>query len=208
MAPSFSSPIAERSDESAYADGPVELIPGIWIGQEDSVHRFDIYGRQAKTVRILNVAQEIDDPFQDDDASGSSTKIRLASYPAVDDHPQVEYAHLRWSHGEGGLAEIPHNATLQDLMDVGGVRDGAKEWRFWEAVRYMEEGRRRGIPILIQCVGILRGGIITYKQLPMRSVTIRDSGDRVYHVSGSHGPHAEPSGSIGGDAGYVRFRQI
>ncbi|WVQ97473.1 hypothetical protein IAU59_004587 [Kwoniella sp. CBS 9459] len=147
-----------------YSDGPVEILPGIFLGAEESVFRFDVYAAGKSRVRIVNVAQEVDDPF--DPASTSmpgwsmggaggkgkgKEKMKLAQYPSVRGGPEVEYCHVRWSHGELGLAEIPPQADLRDLLDGRPPSDAKEMWRFWETIRWMEEGRRSGVPVLIHC---------------------------------------------------------
>lgn len=114
---------------------------------------------RSKRVRILNVAQEIEDPFS---ASGITPlsrkckgKISRAVYPEdmQEGRPEVDYVHLAWSHGESGLAEMVEGMQLDDVIKGrfdGDEVEGKDQWKFWEAIRFMEYGRQRGEAVLIQ----------------------------------------------------------
>ncbi|WWC67523.1 uncharacterized protein I206_101431 [Kwoniella pini CBS 10737] len=152
-----------KRQKEPYEDGPIEFLPGVYLGSEDSVHQFDKYAGHSKRVRIVNVAQEIDDPFDPSTSShmrGWTTakgkeKMKLTTYPDPNGRPEIEYCHIRWSHGELGLADLPPQAILSDLLDfptqksLGGEEDGM--WGFWDSIKWMEGGRKEGIPILIHC---------------------------------------------------------
>lgn len=119
----------------------------------------------------MNVAQEVEDPFEPGLSRVSAwsapsalpeemprRKLKLKAYPAaaVGDGarpiPHVEYCHARWSHGELGLADLPEGACLRDVLYPTAPENNERPWRFWETIRWMEEGRQCGIPILIQWV--------------------------------------------------------
>jgi hypothetical protein len=140
---------------TAYANGPVELVPGVYLGAEESMLEYHTWASTSR-VRILNVAQELDDPWmhQQTDRKGKGKAIG-AFYPADAgaNRPDVEYRHLLWSHGEAGLAEIDETMDLGALIDGREIAESELEresWRFWEAIRWVEEGRRRGERVLIQ----------------------------------------------------------
>lgn len=160
-----------------YAQGPIEIIPGLWLGAEDSVWHFDSWARDKPSVAIVNVAQEIENPFDPNTSTDTwdwpssargKPKVALSTHQN-DGQPYVEYAHLRWSHGEGGLADVPDSATLAELVDSPtyielGQHD-AQQWHFWEAIRWLEVRRRAGIPVLIHCqCGVSRSAtlIVSY----------------------------------------------
>lgn len=163
--PSTSPPLPDPSFENEpYADGPRELIPGVWLGAEDSPFHFDVWAPNSVTVATVNVAQEIENPFDENaDMEAIATgwtsfkgKSDLAlSTHVADGHgqPNIEYAHLRWSHGESGLSELPSGATLSQILNPDTYLDGnvSEKWRFWEAVRWIEAHRRANIPIIIHC---------------------------------------------------------
>ncbi|WRT65175.1 uncharacterized protein IL334_002118 [Kwoniella shivajii] len=171
---------APKRQIEPYEDGPIEILPGIYLGTEDSVHHFDKYTSNTSTsatsskVRIINVAQEIDDPFDESSMAihGWSTsnkgknkeKMKFKTYPKDPNYdnydggrPEIEYCHIRWSHGELGLADIPDTADLMDVLNPTTITKDeiSKEqvimWRFWEIIQWMEKGRKEGIPILIHC---------------------------------------------------------
>jgi len=107
---------------------------------------------------VLNVAQEVDDPFEEAppiNSGNGKARVKVASYPSDNGRPDVEYCHLRWSHGEGGLADLPPSARLSELLHPGEVRSGREMWGFWEAIRWLEAGRRAGEPLLIQYVQVI-----------------------------------------------------
>lgn len=154
-----------------YQDGPVQALPGIWLGAEESVSRWDVWATNAtgNRVRVMNVAQEVEDPFDPGLSRVSgwsapsglpeempSRKLKLKAYPAAvagdgaRPIPHVEYCHARWSHGELGLGDLPEDACLTDVLYPRAPESSERPWRFWETIRWMEEGRQRGIPILIQ----------------------------------------------------------
>jgi tyrosine-protein phosphatase len=133
-----------------YENGPIEILPNLFLGAEESMWRWDVWAR-SRRVRVLNVAQEIDDPFDQSSRGKGKEKVRVAQYPAEQGRPEVQYAHLRWSHGEAGLAEVDEHTRLEDVVNPSAV-EGRETWRFWEAIRWCESGRLAGEPVLIQCV--------------------------------------------------------
>lgn len=140
-----------------YADGPIEVIPGVWLGAEDSLWCWDVWAGESKTVSVLNVAQEIENPLDPETPQDSwewnptgKAKVALSEHDSSV-HPKVEYAHLRWSHGEGGLANIPTDARLDNLDSEQVTGSESEKWRFWEAIQWLESRRRAGIPVMIHC---------------------------------------------------------
>lgn len=149
-------PYPSRSEP--YADGPVEIVPGVYLGAEDTMYDWSSWAK-SKRVRILNVAQEIDDPFEAQGtvpiSKSSKGNVHRAIYPAneVEGRPEVDYCHLAWSHGESGLAEVDSEMVLADVIRGSFTEESVGDrgtWRFWEAIRYMEQGRQRGEAVLIQ----------------------------------------------------------
>jgi hypothetical protein len=142
-------PLLEEHQSEPYANGPIELVPGVFLGAEDSVFHWGSYAGNSRRVRILNVAQEIDDPFATIKGKGKE-KIDLADYEAVPGRPKVEYAHLLWGHGESGLADLPEGVSLDQIINVGQLSGEEDKWGFWQAIQWMEEARREDVPVLIQ----------------------------------------------------------
>lgn len=69
-----------------YADGPVEVLPGIWLGNEDNARDVDTLSRLGIKA-ILNVAKEV---------SGVDEVAAAHGF---------DYLGLDWSHGEKNLAK-------------------------------------------------------------------------------------------------------
>ena len=135
-----------------YESGPVEIIPNVFLGAEDSASDLSWARGRYQRIRIVNVAQEIENPFGSGAAHGmqDKEKIAFATYPARHGYPEVEYCHLRWSHGEGGLAQLPPASDLTELLDGSGPDMDADSWGMWNAVKWLEGARRAGTPVLIQ----------------------------------------------------------
>lgn len=170
--PSTSPPLPGSGDEreltypslltlEPYSDGPIEIIPGVWLGDEDSLWYWNSWARDKPAVGIVNVAQEIENPFDPSTSTDAwdwpssakgKPKVALSTHE-VEGQPRVEYAHLRWSHGEAGLAELPESATLDDLVNSPSYTGPGdrQQWRFWEAIRWLEVRRRVGTPVMIHC---------------------------------------------------------
>ncbi|ORX36152.1 protein-tyrosine phosphatase-like protein [Kockovaella imperatae] len=156
-----------RSNEP-YADGPVEILPGIFLGSEESTYDLS-WARHSRRVRILNVALEIDDPFVGSHSlkgkEKQGDKWRLASYNR-EDGLDIDYCHLSWSHGEERLAEMPACAMLDDLLRDDAEEHDIASWTFWHAIRWIESARRNDIPVLIHCqCGVSRSATLTIAYL-------------------------------------------
>jgi len=136
----------QREDESPsipYADGPIEIIPGIWLGSEDSAR--DWRGLIKRGIKsILNVAKEVACPI---DASTSRSLRSSVSTSDLSVEPQdnkpiyfpahipsgrpgLHYLKLPWSHGQ------------PDLVNVG----------LPAAFNFVDKSVARGDGILIQSV--------------------------------------------------------
>jgi len=101
-----------------YSDGPIQVIPGIWIGSEDNAR--DWKGLLERGIRsILNVAKEVASPF-DAFPGGQSLRPAVSTpnfrdrkhpdptyYPAhlPSGRPAMHYLKLQWSHGQQNLVE-------------------------------------------------------------------------------------------------------
>ncbi|KAK7064465.1 dual specificity catalytic domain-containing protein [Favolaschia claudopus] len=147
-----------------YVDGPIQIIPGIWLGSEDNVK--DWAGLLERGIKsVLNVAKEVISPF--DSASsqalrGFSSTPNLNSMPkSTDDtyypadlargRPGMYYRKLQWSHGQ------------QDLVERG----------FPEAMTFTDAALERGDGVLIHCqCGISRSATLVIA-LVMRAAAER-----------------------------------
>lgn len=117
---------------SPYAAGPVEILPGIWLGSEDNA--LDWKGLAKKNIRaILNVAKEVNLP-SDSDRQASCMQVNGETgevyYPAASGRSPMHYLKLNWSHGQ------------QEL-----VKDG-----FITAMAFIDSAASRGDGVLIQYV--------------------------------------------------------
>ena len=84
--PSLPLPADEQHSPSApYLDGPVSILPGIWLGSEDNARDRTALVDRGITA-VLNVAKEVTLPL---DTTG---------YP-------MHYLKLHWSHGQQNLAD-------------------------------------------------------------------------------------------------------
>ena len=115
-----------------YIDGPVQIIPGIWIGSEDNA--CDWKGLVERGIRsILNVAKEVTSPFDSQPfrhavSNGSSDPTYYPPLPTG--RPAMYYLQLQWSHGQQNL-----------------VNDG-----FQAGMAFADAARNRGEGCLIQYV--------------------------------------------------------
>jgi tyrosine-protein phosphatase MSG5 len=137
-----------QPDQSAvpYADGPVQILPSVWLGSEDNAR--DWKSLLERGIRsILNVAKEVNLPF---DAANNGHPLR-SSVSTPDLHasfqtdptyvpphvpsgrPSMHYLKMQWSHGQ------------QDL-----VADG-----FPAAMAFTDAAIERGEGVLIQCVFLI-----------------------------------------------------
>lgn len=133
-----------RKDEDGsptvpYSDGPIQIIPGIWLGSEDNAR--DWKGLVERGIKsILNVAKEVSSPF---DPVPSSQPLRpFASTPNLkasdstyhpphpsSGRPAMRYLKLQWSHGQ------------HDLVDNG----------FPEAMKFTDAALTRHEGVLVHC---------------------------------------------------------
>lgn len=133
----------DGSPTAPYPDGPVEILPKIWLGAEDNVRDW----RSLVTKRIgsvLNVAKEVvTSPFDllmsaevprmpsTEEHPGSTPLSQGAYYPADGTgRPALHYLKLLWSHGQS------------DLVQRG----------FPEAMAFVDQSLARGEGVLIQFV--------------------------------------------------------
>lgn len=147
LPPITSSLLVHRKDEDLasptipYADGPVQIIPGIWLGSEENARDWNgLIERGIKSV--LNVAKEVASPFDTATKSlrtvSSTPNFRNSHdqdptyYPPhiASGRPPMHYLKLQWSHGQ------------QDLVEHG----------FQEAMQFTDAALDRSEAILIQSV--------------------------------------------------------
>ena len=127
-------PALHRKEEDGsptvpYISGPIQVIPGIWLGSEDNARDWKcLMERGIKT--ILNVAKEVISPFDTAAAQplrpfastpnlykkalGSHRQINPTFYPAhlASGRPGMHYLKLEWSHGQSDLVENGFPAAM------------------------------------------------------------------------------------------------
>lgn len=137
--------VLRRNDEgddapaAAYLDGPIEIMPGVWLGSEDNARDWKcLVQRDIKA--ILNVAKEVATPFESSypfirNTTSTPNLNNLPRYAATlqpahlpSGRPSMHYLKLAWSHGQADL-----------------VRAG-----FPEAMSFVDEALNRHHGVLIQ----------------------------------------------------------
>ncbi|CCM00953.1 uncharacterized protein FIBRA_03000 [Fibroporia radiculosa] len=131
----------ENMDAAPYLQGPVQVIPGIWLGSEDNV--CDWRGHMERGIKsILNVAKEVSTVFDQmrpappfmstPDLKTTMAAADSSYFPAhiPSGRPAMNYLKLPWSHGQGDL-----------------VHEG-----FPVAMAFVDEALERGDGVLIQYV--------------------------------------------------------
>ncbi|KAF8317343.1 phosphatases II, partial [Clavulina sp. PMI_390] len=154
--------IEDDAETDAYADGPVEILPGVWLGAEDNATDWSALAERSIGA-VLNVAKEVILSFEEepnspqhwsDDASIKDDISRGRHYAANDDtgRPDLLYLHLPWSHGQN------------DLVNVG----------FLQAMSFIDRCIASKIGVLIHCqCGISRSAtlVIAYVMRAAQSPT-------------------------------------
>ena len=100
-----------------YTDGPVQVIPGLWIGSEDNAR--DWVGlRRRRIGAILNVAKEVSSPFDPLRSTASVSNLNSPSQPTYypphipTGRPPMHYLNLQWSHGQKDLVNDGFQAGM------------------------------------------------------------------------------------------------
>jgi len=140
--------VLHRPDEDGsptvpYASGPIQILPGIYLGSQDNARDWSgLLERRIKA--ILNVAQEVASPFDSAPAQplrpfastpNLSSKAKQSNSTFYPPHipsgrPAMHYLKLPWSHGQADL-----------------VQEG-----FPIAMAFVDAALERHEAILIQCV--------------------------------------------------------
>ncbi|KAF5313273.1 hypothetical protein D9619_003033 [Psilocybe cf. subviscida] len=176
-----------------YADGPIQVIPGVWIGSEDNAR--DWQGLLERGIKsILNVAKEVASPFDSLQAAQSlrpavstpNFKSRTDRDPTYypphlpSGRPAMHYLKLQWSHGQQNL-----------------VADG-----FQAGFAFADAALARGEGCLIHCqCGISRSATMVIA-LVMRAAAERQSSvpPEIWALPGMQGAYSfvkEKSAHVG-----------
>ncbi|KAG6845975.1 hypothetical protein H0H87_011023 [Tephrocybe sp. NHM501043] len=169
----------DGEDATPYADGPIQIIPGIWLGSEDNAR--DWQGLIERGIKsILNVAKEVSSPLD----AGHSLRT-VASAPnfkqsksdstyqppnLATGKPGMHYLKLQWSHGQ------------QDLVNVG----------FQAAMAFTDAALARNEGVLVHCqCGISRSATMVIA-LVMRAAAEQSSAvpPEVWALKGMQGAYS------------------
>ncbi|TCD63990.1 hypothetical protein EIP91_004692 [Steccherinum ochraceum] len=131
------------SPTAPYLDGPIQILPGIWLGSQDNVRDWATL-RERGIRSILNVAQEVTTVFDSmnnqpplrpfmstPDLSETTSSADPTFYPAhgPSGRPGMHYLKMPWSHGQSNL-----------------VTEG-----FPAAMSFVDRALERGDGVLIHC---------------------------------------------------------
>ncbi|KXN89855.1 Tyrosine-protein phosphatase pmp1 [Leucoagaricus sp. SymC.cos] len=165
-----------------YIDGPVQVIPGIWLGSEDNAR--DWKGLVERGIRsILNVAKEVTSPFDSlaaqplrstasvPDLKSGKPSSESTYYPphVPSGRPGMHYLKLQWSHGQKDL-----------------VNDG-----FQAGMAFCDAALTRGDGVLVHCqCGISRSATMV-TALVMRAAAERSASvpPEVWDLKGMQGAY-------------------
>ena len=135
--PAAATHLRQREDDSPsvpYVDGPIEIIPGIWLGSEESAR--DWRGLVKRGIKsILNVAKEVACPIDSSasrplrssvstsDLSAEPQDSKPVYFPAhvPSGRPGFHYLRLPWSHGQPDLVSVGLPAAF-DFVDKSVAR--------------------------------------------------------------------------------------
>jgi hypothetical protein len=135
--PAATTLLRQREDDSPsipYVDGPIEILPGIWLGSEESAR--DWRGLVKRGIKsILNVAKEVACPIDastskplrssvsTSDLSAEPQDSKPIYFPAhaLSGRPGLHYLKLPWSHGQPDLVNVGLPAAF-DFVDKSVAR--------------------------------------------------------------------------------------
>jgi tyrosine-protein phosphatase len=140
--PPISSAALYRKDEVEspsvpYRDGPIQVIPHLWIGDEDNARDWkSLWERGIKS--ILNVAKELPCPLQHQSnplrCAQSTSNLGLEERPLnvstyypphlPSGRPGFHYLKLPWSHGQTNLVKDGFPAAMQFIDEAIARGDG------------------------------------------------------------------------------------
>lgn len=134
-------PRREIEDEGVgnpYEEGPIEVLPGVWLGAEENAVAWDALS-QNNISAILNVAKEVTLPLDTEVASSVEGDVKHFKADPTSGRQEIAYLHLMWSHGQSDLV-------------AGGFPDG---------LDFIDQSLARGTGVLIHCqCGISRSATL------------------------------------------------
>ncbi|EMD41809.1 hypothetical protein CERSUDRAFT_110372 [Gelatoporia subvermispora B] len=172
----------DNGDEVPYLDGPIQILPGVWLGSEDNVRDWKtLVERGIKSV--LNVAKEVSTLFDaaprplrsfksvpDLNAQASSSDPTYFPAHIPSGRPSMHYLRLPWSHGQSDL-----------------VQEG-----FPAAMSFVDQALERGDGVLIHCqCGVSRSATLVIA-LVMRAASQRSPNvpSEVWALKGMQGAYS------------------
>ncbi|PPR01612.1 hypothetical protein CVT24_005763 [Panaeolus cyanescens] len=174
----------EEGDQQTvpYTDGPVQVIPGIWIGSEDNAR--DWKGLIERGIRsVLNVAKEVVTPFDSPQSHPLRTALSTPDFRSTNHpdptycpphvpsgRPAMHYLKLQWSHGQ------------QDLVNSG----------FKDGMQFADAALKRGEGCLIHCqCGISRSATMVIA-IVMRAAAERQTSvpPEIWDLKGMQGAYS------------------
>ncbi|KAG8716007.1 hypothetical protein FRC11_011263 [Ceratobasidium sp. 423] len=206
--PSSTSAFATRAKEddngAPYANGPIEILPGIWLGQEENARNWtDLTSRGIRWV--LNVAKEVAPPYMDDAPTPVARPVDPREPPktAVDDRlrirpsastpnlaqPQSAFLSRRRPGPLPAQAEQPQPRAVPFVPPTGGPallyihlpwshgQSDLVKSGFPTAMSFVDHARRKGQGVLIHCqCGVSRSATLVIA-LVMRASMPRDGAE-------------------------------
>ncbi len=119
--------VEDEGEGNPYENGPLEVLPGVWLGAEENAGTWDVLSRN-KIGAILNVAKEVTLPLDTEVASIVDGKVMHFEADQLSGRQEIAYLHLMWSHGQSDLV-------------TGG---------FPEGLDFIDQSLARGTGVLIQ----------------------------------------------------------
>ena len=119
--------IEDEGEGNPYEEGPMEVLPGVWLGAEENAVAWDALS-QNKIGAILNVAKEVTLPLDTEVASSVDGNVKHFEADPASGRQEITYLHLMWSHGQSDLV-------------AGGFPDG---------LDFIDQSLARGTGVLIQ----------------------------------------------------------
>ena len=128
------------SPTAPYSDGPIEILPKIWLGAENNAR--DWRGLATRKIgSILNVAKEVSPPFN------SPTSAEVSQIPSTEESPSNP------SHGQG--VYYPPDGTGRPALhylklEWSHAQSDLVQRGFPEAMAFVDQSLARGEGVLIQ----------------------------------------------------------
>ncbi|GAB1519311.1 tyrosine/serine/threonine protein phosphatase [Rhizoctonia solani] len=199
--PASTSAFATRAKEddngAPYANGPIEILPGIWLGQEENARNWpDLASRGIRWV--LNVAKEVAPPYMDDvpapvdprEPPKTAVDDRLRIRPSASTpnlaQPQSAFLSRRRPGPPPVQAEQPQPRAVPFVPPTGGPtllyihlpwshgQSDLVKYGFPSAMSFVDHAQRKGQGVLIHCqCGVSRSATLVIA-LVMRASIPRD----------------------------------